>query len=62
MNFFACFRYANVKTPERHVRTRLYFTSVSLTVTFIASVFVYVIFYFGIVNLNVPFSGLVLYA
>lgn len=22
-------RYANVKTPERHVRTRLYFTSVS---------------------------------
>ncbi|KAG2321944.1 hypothetical protein Bca52824_015157 [Brassica carinata] len=23
-------RYANVKTPERHVRTRLYFTSVSL--------------------------------
>lgn len=23
-------RYANVKTPERHVRTRLYFTSVSI--------------------------------
>lgn len=22
-------RYANVRTPERHVRTRLYFTSVS---------------------------------
>lgn len=27
--FFLVFRYANVKTPERHVRTRLYFTSVS---------------------------------
>lgn len=26
---FTFFRYANVRTPERHVRTRLYFTSVS---------------------------------
>lgn len=29
INFY-CLRYANVRTPERHVRTRLYFTSVSI--------------------------------
>lgn len=29
---FFSFRYANVKSPERHVRTRLYFTSVSISI------------------------------
>lgn len=31
------YRYANVRTPERHVRTRLYFTSVSCwTISYLA--------------------------